>query len=100
MSERLHQYKAGTIIQFTNGEYSDFGNLAMVKALHDLDLPALVQRFVAEYPSKDEWDTAEPHGFAAWLIVQGSVEAFDREEVHLGAYGHFEDDLLSAEADQ
>lgn len=90
MTERYHVYEAGTVIALATGEYSDFGYIGHVKALGELDVPALMQEYRDQYEPKDEWDEADPHGFLGWLISTGKVEAFDCQECHIGSYGRLE----------
>jgi excisionase family DNA binding protein len=57
-------YPKGSVIVFSSGRYSDYGLIAFVVAVADLDLPALAKEYVAEDAAKPEdkrgWDHDEP----------------------------------------
>lgn len=79
-------YPRGTPLLFTYGEYSDFGVIASIVTIQDCDLPKLSRQFIAEHKPEYEWDKADQHDFAGWLIANGYAMPMTVEEVHLGEY--------------
>lgn len=87
MGNKSHQYPKGTIINFTSGEYSDYGSHGIVVTIKDLDLPAIIQAYAS---GKDRYDSdADVSGLATHLVATGYAMPVDDEEVHLGTYGEF-----------
>lgn len=82
-------HKAGTIVLFSNGEYSDYDYCGHVVTQHDCDFSALVEEFKAQYKPKAHYDTPEPGTFVAWLCAKQHVVEINCTEIHLG-YGSLE----------
>lgn len=80
-------YPRGTVVAFSEGEYSDFGYAGHVVTVVDCDFPALAKEFSKNYKPKDEWDRPDPHSFIAWLVVNEKCFPATVSEVHLGEYG-------------
>ena len=76
-------FPAGRAIQFTSGEYSDFGNRAAVVTIKECDLRALADEFKATLTNGNSWEHLS--GFVPWLITNGHVFPADIQEVHLGS---------------
>ena len=94
MSERPKRtlfYKKGSVLQLTVGEYSDFRTCGLLVAIQDIDLPKLAQEMTDGKNSYD--DGSEPGDFASWLIANGYAMPVDANEVHLGAYGRWEEEF-------
>ena len=92
--------KAGQLVAFTNGEYSDYCLRDHMRALVDIDSTELVERFKQETgPSNRKWSTGEDRPgyddvvFMAWLIRAGVFEPVDDVlEWNTGGYGNFTED--------
>jgi hypothetical protein len=88
MSDDTLIYRAGSVILFTKGSYSDFETSGLVVAIKECNLPLLAQEFARAYEPDPErhWQHAIPTEFPAWLIVNGYAMPVDVSEVHLGDY--------------
>ena len=89
-------FPAGRAIQFTHGEYSDFGNVGAVVTLKDCDLKKLVQEFYDEEMLKEDSDDCyyfEIQPFVSWLITKGYCFPAEIQAIHLGSYGRFDDNF-------
>jgi hypothetical protein len=79
-------YPIGSILTFTDGEYSDFHLAAYLVTIKYCDIPKLAQECAnGKIAHKDLF--ANPENFPAWLIVNGYAMPVDHSEVHLGEYG-------------
>ena len=93
-------YKAGTIVLFEEGDYSDFGYCGQVVTLCDLDLPAAIQAWKEGLGvDKDGRPIADsykhgPSAFVAHLIKTQQCAPLECQTVHIGGYGRvgLEDD--------
>lgn len=72
----------GEIILITSGEYSDFGMIALTRAVQTFDPEAL---FAKAFPDGGFGDTV----FGDWLIANGYLEKFKYRELYLDGYRHF-----------
>lgn len=75
-------YPKGTIVLFSEGEYSNFGYCGEVVTLQDLDLDAAI----AEFKDGKEYERG-PSDFIAHLVATQVVAPLDCSTVHLGSYG-------------
>lgn len=87
---KVHQYKAGTALALSEGDYSSYGYISHVVTTKDCDIPSLMEAFKAQYVPKDEWDKPDPDKFVAWLVVNEHVFPASVQEVHLGSYGELQ----------
>ncbi len=89
------EYKAGMVIQFTEGSYSDYRLSGNVVTLKDINLIDLAKKYWDEcketikynWCGKEKTSTRIPHtspDFSAWLIMKEYVFPANIEEVHLG----------------
>lgn len=78
----------GSIITTTVGEYSDYGVVAVVRALQDLNPKELRDRYLAEFPEENDPYAFEEYKFQNWLNKHGYVEELNHFKWHFGAYGH------------
>lgn len=83
-------YPAGTCIIFEEGEYSDYGVLAVLITLKKCDMAELVQAHEDNYVPKDGYDRPSPSSFVAWLITQGYAMTAETQSLHIGSYGKLE----------
>ena len=74
--------RAGDLVLVTSGEYSDFGVIALCRAVIDFDAKALVPVF-REGREDDSYDNSE---FGDWLIKSGRLEKVSFRELYVGAY--------------
>lgn len=95
MSDEL-RYPKGTIVLFSEGQYSDFGYCGQVVTLCDLDLRAEVNSWRIAL-GKDEdgnWiaDNYDhgPDVFVAHLIASQVCAPLECSTVHIGSYGRVE----------
>lgn len=97
--KRDPQFSRGTVIEFSHGEYSDYGTVGLMVTIVDVDLLKLKQQFVAEHKPRDEWDHLHPSDFPSWLVAQQVMLPIDCTGIHLGEYSRwdadFEDGQLS-----
>ena len=93
---RVINIKAGRLLQFSEGEYSDYGIGGTFVALRDLttgDIAdcasiAAMNRYAGYKPSD-----AAKSGVKAELIRQGFLLEVDCEEIHLGSFGEISEEF-------
>lgn len=83
-------YPKGTILLLEEGEYSDFGYVAHLVTLQDLDVREAIDRFKEQYEAEDSWDTPRPSSFVAWLIATQQCAPLVCQTLHIGSYGALE----------
>jgi hypothetical protein len=99
MTDGTLKFPRGSVIEFSSGEYSDYGTVALVVTTEDTDLPALAKIYAAEERAKikkrkgQDWEKPNPNAFPSWLIAKGHALPVTHTEVHLGSYGHFSQEL-------
>ena len=76
MSYEIHKYKIGQMIVFTNGEYSDYGIIALGKVLKDFDL----REFIKE--NRDNRGQLEI-GILTMLETKGFVTTLHYGEINI-----------------
>ena len=101
------KYVKGTLINISNGEYSDYYLMASVRVLKDFDSREALEQFVKLRPELKPICRGHPHKeiveykdtnyeyekridhshFLAWLNAEGYVEDLDITEWHMGCYG-------------
>ncbi len=86
MTEPNHDYKAGSLVVFTEGEWSDFGLLGHFVVLRDMGLADLRAAAASGQDPTVEYGFG-PEGMLAALIREGFLLALDAREIHLGGYG-------------
>jgi hypothetical protein len=93
VNETVLKFPRGSVIEFSVGEYSSYRSIALVVAVEDADLPALVKVYAAEERAKIKkrkaWEKPDPDQFPSWLIAKGHALPVTFTEVHLGSYGTF-----------
>jgi hypothetical protein len=88
--------KAGTLIVFSTGEYSDYGYQGHFLALQDVDADKMRELGAqAEAMDKDEsgdrkYEIEPNEAFIGMLIRQGFIMIVDVKEIHIGSYGRVE----------
>lgn len=85
------------LILITNGEYSDYSVSGIFKLLTNKTPNELKQKYLKEYPEQCEDYGANFYKFIGWLSSNGYVEDVEYQELHLGAYGCFDDELKLSE---
>lgn len=90
--------KAGTILTFCTGEYSDQFSHPPHKVLIDFDQEALVEVFSEEHPEPEStWDEDRLDKFIPWMTKHGYVEQVEGSVYwHIGSYGRFEPEIIQA----
>lgn len=86
MDDTTLKFPRGSVIQFTEGEYSDFCLCGMVVTIKDCDLPALAKEYAA-------FENAWAGKFATWLVANGHAMPCEATEVHLGSYGRWAEEF-------
>lgn len=80
-------------VLFTQGEYSDFGIVALLRvpsrAWVDEQWAAFVDDVLA-HPDRD-WASLQRDAFVPWLLARGATR-MEQVTVHLGDYGIMESD--------
>lgn len=83
------RFKAGALVMFEHGEYSDFGTLGLYRVVKDVDLQEMARRFRAVQVDPDD-TYVDCGGFPPFLESEGYLESVDHRAVHLGSYNEFE----------
>jgi hypothetical protein len=86
----MQKYPMGMIVNFTEGEYSDFGNVGLVVTLRDCDMATLVAEFLALHEPVTNYGGPGGCAFVAWLVANQHCAPVDCNELHLGNYGNLE----------
>lgn len=91
---RILSYKAGSVLLFSQGEYSDFSVCGEVVIIKDCELPELVRTYEQQWYDKSEewerqWNSPEKDGLAGWMIANGWAMPLEASIVHLGNYSSF-----------
>lgn len=89
MTEQV--FPAGKIIIFSEGEYSDYGLTGRVVTLCQLDIPAEIAAFKAQFKPTNRYDRPEPDNFVAWLCANQKCAEIEATELWLGSYGELKD---------
>lgn len=82
-----YKYNPGTILLLEEGEYSDFGYVAQLVTLQELDLRQVMDEFKAQYQPDDKWDYLAPSNFVAWLCSTQRCAQLECQTAHIGSYG-------------
>ena len=98
MSETNTKLDIGKIINFSSGEYSNYGYVGNVVALKSFDLKDALEDFEPAFAAEqalrglksDYLDDPSPQDFVAWLCAHSYVVEIEAREVHLGSYGDIE----------
>lgn len=94
--------KAGTVLVFDHGEYSDYSFSGPFRVLKDFDQADVAEKFRDDWRSqpREEWnDTPSETDFIAWMNKNGYVEDMPSHQWHIGAYG-FNPQIQSEPEDQ
>lgn len=81
---KTEKVQAGQALLVTSGEYSDFGIVALCKALRDFDVIPLIAEYKAMNPKETHFNYSE---FGDWLIEKAYVEKLPYAELYMGSYG-------------
>lgn len=83
--------KAGELLAFSTGEYSDYSVQMFCRALKDIDM-SVVEAFqsLPEEKTKEPWAWDSTDRFQTYLEENGYVERLAYKEVHLGSYGRLD----------
>ncbi len=82
--------KAGTLLTFEHGEYSDRGWNGPFVVLKDFDQAEVSDAYVAEWNTQDHeaYDSPSEYDFIAWMNKSGYVEdAANARSWYIGDYG-------------
>jgi hypothetical protein len=79
--------KAGTVLLFSSGEYSDYSVSGAQRVLKDFCQADVVKGYLGYFTKKHEWDSPNHYGFMAWIARNGYIEDIeDSIEWYMGAY--------------
>lgn len=88
--------KAGTVLSFSGGEWSDKWTSGPFNVLRDFDQAEVVKAYREGFVAEDEWHKPDEHGFSAFLAGAGYIEDVQHSyNWYVGAYGDFEPHILS-----
>lgn len=88
-------YPIGSIINFTYGEHSDFGNVGLAVTLVKLDLRAAAKEYMETGPKGDWKDRPAPEDFPSWLVSKQYTAPVAAPDVWLGDYLEFNWEIWS-----
>jgi len=89
MNEPTHIYEPGTIIQFTSGEYSDFGPCGLIVTTTRIDLKEQILKLAEEQAADLDSYSYDSSELVSFLIKHSLAVPVDFTEIHLGNYGEF-----------
>lgn len=81
--------KAGKLLVFSCGEYSDYGYIGQFVALRDIPWATIqdtADTHQRRYEREDDYYSPQV-GFVADMIAQGFLLEVDMQEIYLGSYG-------------
>jgi len=78
--------KAGEIIDFTVGEYSDYRNIDILIMTKTTNLDEEAKAFIADAATKKNWSVAV-EDFVTWLITHERAVPLAHDEINIGEYG-------------
>lgn len=82
--------KAGTMLSFSGGEYSDRWTNGPFSVLRDFDQAAVIEEYKSAFVKRNEWDAPDEYGFGDFLIRAGYIEDVPESYCwYVGAYGEF-----------
>jgi hypothetical protein len=84
------KHKAGTIVVFETGKYSDYAFDGPYKVLRDFDTRTAADEGIAQYKQEDVWDRFGPYELVPYLVSAGYVEEIPHVNEHIGSYGELE----------
>lgn len=88
MSKEQVRFPAGSLVEFSEGAYSDYSILGLLVTLKDCNLSALADEYRIANP---DWDDEPSYsGFVAWLVSQQHCAPVSYNSVYLGDYGRWE----------
>lgn len=82
------EFKKGSIVTFTHGEYSDYGFSGPFTVMKDFDT-SIFKTFLTAWRPKSEWEKEwgpNKHDFIGWLVTEGFIEDATGHEWYLGSY--------------
>lgn len=85
-----YSVKAGEVIAFSKGRYSDYGVCCYVVFRKDCDIEQLAKEWGREQRdngAKNEWYFPSGEEFFAWLVINEYAVDFTIREIHIGDYG-------------
>ena len=89
MSANL-KVKKGEIILFSSGQYSDYSYCGEIIFIKDCDLVDFVQK---NFIGKNRFEGYCETDLASCLVANEYALPLQSREIHLGAYGCFDDDF-------
>lgn len=79
--------KAGRLICFDQGEYSDYGVIGFFVALKDFEPDKELAAYLEQNPDKKAEYRFDCGGFLAYLLAQGLLVEVEYSTFYLGEYG-------------
>jgi hypothetical protein len=88
----MNYIKTGQTVIVSEGEWSDYSILFIVRALVDVDVIALKEEWLSLHPEQREEYHFESYQFFAWVMSQGifTPVSVDWLEWHIASYGNLE----------
>lgn len=87
----IEHIKVGETFTISDGEYSDYGVIALCRAKQEIDIDSLIQEYLSINPEQIPDYYFEYYKFVKWLLVDKNVaEEIPYRELHLGGYGKAE----------
>lgn len=84
--------KADELILVSNGAYSDYGVMGLVRVLVDFDTVEIRDKFISEIGPLREYENNEDR-FYGYLVDNGYVENIEVRELYIGSYGKIDEDF-------
>lgn len=82
--------KAGTMLSFSGGEWSDKWTSGPFNVLRDFDQEETADAYQEGFVKVDKWDKPDEDRFIAWLCDNGYIEDVAESYCwYVGAYGEF-----------
>lgn len=98
MTELNLPIKAGELVVFSAGEYSDYGYLGQFVVLEDItseDITKVLEGTAEELRKESNRWSEDLDFFIPVLIRMGKLASINMREIHLGSYGEL-DPLIAA----
>lgn len=80
--------RAGTVLVFDHGEYSDYSFTGPFRVLKDFDQAEVSEQFREQWKAPNEWrNNPDESEFISWMNLTGYVEDLPSHQWHIGSYG-------------
>jgi hypothetical protein len=89
---RDYSLKAGKLVMFTTGEYSDFGHCGVFVVLKDMshdEFKSIAKKLKDDFQG-DYWEGPSEYEMMSELTKNGYLLDIDMKSIHLGEYGRLD----------